>query len=754
MLYSEKKLFLITIFILCFNHFFWAQISQIEPIMVKDLGVNRLTIDATNTKYFFASPYNTYNGEICLFRWNDDNKNYSKIGNVKAQRTFGFTISDDDKYLVVSLARGNKFYLSTWEIEKNNSLKKIHEIECSETAKPHFISKDNLVWTVNKHYKKKSELYFYSWNNGYLKKLNSLHVKQAQHLFRIEYTRNWIASSYERFIPTLNKNIVKKNSLPLVLSKEEKKDAVVGNDFIKHQYSLKIKEYGIKIGLSANKFIWFIAPSEDFFVIDDNGKTCLYILGSQEKKIKYQLYKEIEVWKEKVQKEMEIWQQKGEFEPTKDYKKRMSQRDERIKDYKRQAADFQKQTSLQIYEKTLNDFKSKIDFTNIKIIGNYDADNEIFDISVDNIFSFKLKVPLYQAKEFKEQKERLRINDSELLLSNGFWELSKISFVNEYFPGNKNYFEYDASKESDYKEPEEIKLVFEPINIQLNDLAIKQKENEVKTDRLDEEYNIERNIPKTKNVNNEAFAVIFGNKNYDKLPSVKYAKNDATSIKTYLINSLGYKSANIFVVEDATYGDFKSHFGEKGKLATKMNKNRELFIFISGHGAPAINENDGKAYFVCKESDMPYLQANGYSFDKFLENLVKIPAKKKTIVLDVCFSGGELLKDEKISSGIGITINPKNAPNTAIFTSSKGNEVSTWFEDKQHGLFTYLFLKGIHNSNADVNNDKTITYQELFNYVSNETSGLPYYARYLEEIEQHPDLMGGIDMNSIFVDLR
>ena len=77
-----------------------------------------------------------------------------------------------------------------------------------------------------------------------------------------------------------------------------------------------------------------------------------------------------------------------------------------------------------------------------------------------------------------------------------------------------------------------------------------------------------------------------------------------------------------------------------------------------------------------------------------------------------------------------------------IKNASKGSQFASWYTQKQHGLFTYFFLKGIHSKGADINNDNQITLQELFWYVSDRANGVPYYSMKLNHVEQTPTISG------------
>jgi len=71
-------------------------------------------------------------------------------------------------------------------------------------------------------------------------------------------------------------------------------------------------------------------------------------------------------------------------------------------------------------------------------------------------------------------------------------------------------------------------------------------------------------------------------------------------------------------------------------------------------------------------------------------------------------------------------------------TSAAMDQVSTWYPEKRHSLFTYYFLKGIQGD-ADANKDSIITVHEMKTYLNEH---VPYMARRLNNIEQKPVVTG------------
>lgn len=258
------------------------------------------------------------------------------------------------------------------------------------------------------------------------------------------------------------------------------------------------------------------------------------------------------------------------------------------------------------------------------------------------------------------------------------------------------------------------------------------------------DVDLDINFPKNKTGNPDAVAVLIGNSNYSfaKLPNVEYALNDINTIKKYLIQTLGFNEKNIIILEDATSARFNEVFGSEktytGKLFRYVKPGvSDVFIYYAGHGAPNL-KNSG-AYFVPVDVDPNYIETSGYALETLYQNLSKVPARGFTIVLDTCFSGnsagGFLLKNVSPASIKVNNVLPA-LKNATIFTSSGRDEVSTWFHEKKHSLFTYYFLKGLQGA-ADRNKDATLHSSELLLYLSEQ---VPYMARRLGGVEQTPTL--------------
>jgi len=250
---------------------------------------------------------------------------------------------------------------------------------------------------------------------------------------------------------------------------------------------------------------------------------------------------------------------------------------------------------------------------------------------------------------------------------------------------------------------------------------------------------IEQDIPETGLKNKYSVAIVIGNKNYTNpdVPEVTFAHRDAAVMEQYLTKTLGF--GEVIVETDATQAKFFALFGTEkrdGKLQDYVKEGEsDVFIYYSGHGAPDPESKDG--YFVPVDCDPAMVDVTGYSLDLFYSKINNLGAKSITVVIDACFSGasggGMLLKN---ISPVFIKVDETGrlADEVTVFTSASGEQVSSWYPEKKHSLYTYYFLKGLKGA-ADQDGNQAITAEEMQSYVLDKVS---YMARKLNSREQTP----------------
>lgn len=256
--------------------------------------------------------------------------------------------------------------------------------------------------------------------------------------------------------------------------------------------------------------------------------------------------------------------------------------------------------------------------------------------------------------------------------------------------------------------------------------------------------------PPTMANNADGIAVIIGNKNYKNagVPMVEFAGRDAEVMKRYLVESLGFRETNILFYTDAGFTDFLKIFGDsadyKGILYNRTKAGRsDIFIFYTGHGAP--DTNTKKAFLAPADIDPYAVKHTAYPLDLLYDNLAKLSHEKNpkslTLVIDACFSGasskGMIIKDASpIALEISMPIN--TLKDAAIFTSSQGDQISSWYPEQKHSLFTYVFLQAMRES---LLNKKSLTSGELEKKLLGQ-DGVNDFALRLYSREQVPQLVG------------
>lgn len=220
-----------------------------------------------------------------------------------------------------------------------------------------------------------------------------------------------------------------------------------------------------------------------------------------------------------------------------------------------------------------------------------------------------------------------------------------------------------------------------------------------------------------------ALGVIFGVEDYRYAPSVTFARRDAVAMQAYFVKTLGLQESNIYVRldQDATQGEFRKVFDpQQGWLAKRIRPGEtEIFVYYVGHGAPDLSTGD--SYIMPADAD-PNYATTSYRLEELYRSLEQLPAAQATVILDACFSGRVGRGDQVemlLADARGISVTPRQirvGERTVVLTASAGNQVSSGYPEKSHGLFTYFLMRGMKGE-ADANGDKAITVGELYAYV-------------------------------------
>jgi len=232
--------------------------------------------------------------------------------------------------------------------------------------------------------------------------------------------------------------------------------------------------------------------------------------------------------------------------------------------------------------------------------------------------------------------------------------------------------------------------------------------------------------------NKNAYAIVIGVEKYrQKLPKADYAENDARVMAEYLTKAMGYPEENVVTLlnDHASNVDLAKYI-EKW-LPNNVEPDGTVFVYFSGHGAP--NPKTGDAYLVPYDGDPSFIDQTGYSLQRMYDALGKLKAKEIIVALDSCFSGaGGRSVIAKGARPLVMNMDKKvfHSDRIAVLSAASGSQISSTYEEKGHGLFTYFLLKGIKEGNAQLGT--------LYNYLKPQVERI---ARKTYNNEQTPGLI-------------
>lgn len=203
---------------------------------------------------------------------------------------------------------------------------------------------------------------------------------------------------------------------------------------------------------------------------------------------------------------------------------------------------------------------------------------------------------------------------------------------------------------------------------------------------------VDKNIP-YRDINNEnTFALIIANEDYNKVAPVNFALRDGQKINEYLKKTLGIGKDHIVYLENATLNDMRYEMNRLSKISDAYNGEASFIIYYIGHGIP--DEKNGNGYLLPVDgygNDV----TTAYPLEELYSQLSGLDAKKIVLFTDACFSGANKSGDMLVAArGIAIRSTQNEAKGHLIaFSACQGDETAYSYNEQGHGLLTYYFLK-------------------------------------------------------------
>lgn len=224
--------------------------------------------------------------------------------------------------------------------------------------------------------------------------------------------------------------------------------------------------------------------------------------------------------------------------------------------------------------------------------------------------------------------------------------------------------------------------------------------------------------------NQKYWGFIISLENYYRLPSVNYARKDASLMKQYFVKVLGIPEENIIYLEDTEATKAKIMQQLRTYFPRSTEKDSILYVYFVGHGV--LDEKKENPYLIPYDGDVRLLEQTNYRLQNFLEDLENLQIRRSFVFLDTSFNGfaarnnNMILPYAKLALGHDGHLNVSTDKVIAMISSS-GGQNSNAYPEKGHGLFTYFLLRGLRGE-ASKNRGSLMTLEELYTYVKGQVS--------------------------------
>lgn len=248
---------------------------------------------------------------------------------------------------------------------------------------------------------------------------------------------------------------------------------------------------------------------------------------------------------------------------------------------------------------------------------------------------------------------------------------------------------------------------------------------------------VDMDVPVTNVVNNNTYAIVFGNEKYSSFSEVDYAINDATSFADYCNKVLGIPKEHIRLRTNATFSQMKEQINYLAKKAQLNPGELKFIVYYAGHGIPNVSTNE--AYLLpCDASGTDFEFC--YRLGDLYAELDNMNIRGATVFLDACFSGGTG-KGDMLFKERYVYVKPKkevSKSKTVVFSAASGDQTAMQYADQQHGYFTYFLLKNLKETKG------AITFADLSERIRKQVSNMALDKNNKKQtpVVNHPASMG------------
>ena len=377
----------------------------------------------------------------------------------------------------------------------------------------------------------------------------------------------------------------------------------------------------------------------------------------------------------------------------------------------------------------------------------YDAENQqmhlLFKASNQNYQrDIILNVPLEQARDVFNNIDKL-----DLTLTYSYDE-SQLELVN--IKGNYNNAMYSGDVAKSNYQPEALSVVLNsgPSSAATPGLEM-QNPNLIDAFEVDSRLSATDNtasdelkqllngfVPVESNSSNWFFNLSI--EDYANSDQVAFARSSGEVMSDVATKVLGVPERHVYelIDRDATSGAIKDKLR---LMLDNVDEGDTVYFYYSGHGIPAIPDND--PYILPQDKIPDYITDDEFfKLDNLYKTLSSSKAGKIVVMVDSCFSGAT--DGVSVIKGVAasrlapkkVSIDPERM---VVLTAGRDKEYSNMYQEKGHRLFSYYLMKSMIEGNKDVNT----LYQDVYDKVKSASFEMGDLKR------QHPTITGNQTMS-------
>jgi len=208
---------------------------------------------------------------------------------------------------------------------------------------------------------------------------------------------------------------------------------------------------------------------------------------------------------------------------------------------------------------------------------------------------------------------------------------------------------------------------------------------------------------------------------------LRFAVDDAKAVARVLGES-NYEVVPLY----ANFARRDSILMELSRLATTAREEDSVLIYFAGHGVRRKLPRSSPVYWLTYDASPSLVDVGGIRISHLLDYVNEIPAGRKILILDHCFSAEVDVVQATLGSRAGEdpSVRTLYAYDEAAFKAqvesrvpaglvviSAAKDKAYEFTELGHGIFTHHLLRAFSSSDADENDDNNVSVLELRKYI-------------------------------------